>query len=580
MSTATANAASTSAGAQSAATTDRSHLDQAIAVLAERAKEFARLPPAAKAQLLRACIPRLVDLAPEWVATGAHAKALPAELSAEEWLAGPMTTVRMMRLLAESLEEITRLGKPAFGRGARTRPDGRVEVDIFPSSHLDKVTWNGFRGYVLMQKGIDRAEARKRQASFYDKRDPEGGVALVLGAGNVSSIPPMDAFTKMFIEGYVCLVKMNPVNEWVGPILERALAPMIERGYLRIVYGGGDVGKYLCEHKSIADVHITGSDATHDLIVWGPPGPEREKRKKANDPLLKVPISSELGNVSPVAIVPGLYSEEELVFQAKNVATMITNNASFNCNAAKMLITSAKWPQRERFLDLVKKCLAEVKPRKAYYPGAHDRYAKLTAGRARVEKIGAAGPDALPWTIIRDVDSAKTDDPLFRTEPFCGLLSETTLPAGDAAEFLGQATKFMNDTLWGTLNACIVIHPRDEARGDVATALDRAIVELRYGTVAINHWPAIVYGSVTLPWGGHPSATLGDIQSGLGWVHNTYMMEGMDKTVVRGPLLVKPTPAWFYDNKNTRALGPKLVAMESDPSWLRLPGIVLGALKP
>ena len=580
MSTATATAASTSAGAQSAATTDRSHLDQAVAVLRERAREFARLTPTAKAQLLRACIPRLVDLAPEWVASGCQAKGVGAEHAAEEWLAGPMTTVRMMRLLAESLTEIARAGKPPFGRSARVRSDGRLEVELFPSSAIDKVTFNGFSGYVLMQPGVDRAEARRRQASFYDRRDPEGGVALILGAGNVSSIPPMDAFTKMFIEGYVCLVKMNPVNEWVGPILERALAPMIERGFLRIVYGGGDVGKYLCEHKDIADIHITGSDATHDLIVWGPPGAERDRRKKANDPLLKVPISSELGNVSPVAIVPSLYSEDELWFQAKNVTTMITNNASFNCNAAKMLITSAAWPQREKFLGMVKKCLAEVPARKAYYPGAKDRYAKLTGGRDRVEKIGSAGPDALPWTIIRDVESAKTDDPLFRTEPFCGLLSETTLPASDPAEFLAQATSFMNDTLWGTLNACIVIHPRDEARGDVARQLDRSIVELRYGTVAINHWPAICYGAVTLPWGGHPSATLGDIQSGLGWVHNTFMLEGMDKTVVRGPLVVKPKPAWFYDNKNTRGLGPKLVAMESDPSWLRMPGILLGALKP
>jgi acyl-CoA reductase-like NAD-dependent aldehyde dehydrogenase len=84
-------------------------------------------------------------------------------------------------------------------------------------------------------------------------------VALILGAGNVTSIPPMDAFTKMFVEGFVCLIKMNPVNEWVGPMLEQALAPMIEAGYLRVVYGGGDVGKYLCEHASIADIHITGS---------------------------------------------------------------------------------------------------------------------------------------------------------------------------------------------------------------------------------------------------------------------------------------------------------------------------------
>src|SRR5690606_35864816 len=107
---------------------------------------------------------------------------------------------------------------------------------------------------------------------------PEGGVSVILGAGNVSSIPPMDAFTKMFIEGMVCIIKMNPVNEWVGPHLERALAPLIDAGYLHIVYGGSDVGQALVTSELIDDVHITGSDRTHDSIVWGPPGPERDRR--------------------------------------------------------------------------------------------------------------------------------------------------------------------------------------------------------------------------------------------------------------------------------------------------------------
>jgi acyl-CoA reductase-like NAD-dependent aldehyde dehydrogenase len=382
----------------------------------------------------------------------------------------------------------------------------------------------------------------------------------------------------MFIEGFVCLVKVNPVNEWVGPILERALAPLCERGYLRFVYGGGDVGAYLCEHPLVADLHITGSDATHDLIVWGAAGRERDHRKAANDPKNKRPISSELGNVSPVAIVPHAYSGDELRFQAANVATMVTNNASFNCNAAKMLIVSAKWPQRAHFLELVRNELAKVAPRKAYYPGAFDRYAALTAGRD-AQKLGNAPAGCLPWTLIAGVDARKTDDTLFRTEPFCGLLSETSLDAADPAEFLAQATTFMNDRLWGTLNACIIIHPRAEAQAAVARALDEAIAKLRYGTVAINHWPAVGYASVLMPWGGHPSATLADIQSGLGWVHNSLMIEGIEKAVVRGPLLAKPRPVWFHDNKVARTLGPKLVAMESDPNWLRLPGIVMTAMR-
>jgi acyl-CoA reductase-like NAD-dependent aldehyde dehydrogenase len=183
---------------------------------------------------------------------------------------------------------------------------------------------------------VTRADAARRQAGFYRQRDPEGGVSLILGAGNVSSIPPMDVLSKLFVEGFVALLKMNPVNEWAGPILERALAPLVDAGYLRIVYGGADVGQYLVEHPSVDDVHITGSDQTHDRIVWGPPGPARAQRQASGEPLLTKPISSELGNVSPVAIVPADYADGELAFMAANLATMITNNASFNCNAAKV----------------------------------------------------------------------------------------------------------------------------------------------------------------------------------------------------------------------------------------------------
>ena len=47
---------------------------------------------------------------------------------------------------------------------------------------------------------------------------------LVLGAGNVSSIPATDTISKVFQEGQVVLLKMNPVNEYLGPIFERLFA--------------------------------------------------------------------------------------------------------------------------------------------------------------------------------------------------------------------------------------------------------------------------------------------------------------------------------------------------------------------
>lgn len=88
------------------------------------------------------------------------------------------------------------------------------------------------------------------------------------GAGNVSSINVSDVINKALLEGCVCCLKLNPVNEYVGPSVERALAPLIERGALRVVYGGGPVGKALVEHPLVDSVHMTGSDRTYDAVVW------------------------------------------------------------------------------------------------------------------------------------------------------------------------------------------------------------------------------------------------------------------------------------------------------------------------
>ena len=413
-----------SADAASAAPTDRKVIDDAVAAVKSKAREFARLPPAKKAALVRECIPRLLAEAPGWVAAGTAAR--DAE-PAEEWLAGPTSTIRLFRLLADSLDAIAAAGRPPLGRGARTRPDGRTEIALFPSSRLDGVTFMGFTGHVLMQPGVTPEQARERQAAFYQRHDPEGGLSLILGAGNVASIPPMDVASKMFVEGIVCVLKMNPVNEWVGPYLERALQPLVSRGYLRIVYGGAEVGSLLVYHPLVDDMHITGSDRTHDLIVWGPPGPERDRRIAARDPLLREPITSELGNVSPVAIVPDAYSDEELAFQARNVVSMVVNNALLQLQRGQDARSRRRAGRSAtRFLDLVAEGLAAAPTRTAYYPGAFDRYRTLLSGHPEAQRFGQGGDEKLPWALVPGLDAGNEREPLFRTEPFCGLLSETS----------------------------------------------------------------------------------------------------------------------------------------------------------
>jgi acyl-CoA reductase-like NAD-dependent aldehyde dehydrogenase len=573
-------------------------LDRAAAALADTARTFARLPPREKAALLRAMIPGALETAARQVAAASTAKGLDPESAAagEEWLAGPCLTIANMRLLAEALDDIAASGKPRLERRAiRARPDGRVEIDLFPRTAKDAALYTKIRAHALLLPGATRASALEERARFYQEREPEGGVSLVLGAGNVASIPSMDALHKLFVEGRVVLLKLSPVNAYLGPFLERAFAPLVERGFLRIVQGGADAGAYLAEHPAITDVHITGSAATHDRIVWGPHGPDQERRKAAGEPVLLKPISSELGNISPVMIAPYLYAEDELWYQARSIATQVGNNASFNCNAAKMLVLPRGFAQRPLLLSMLATALGAARPRRAYYPGACERHARLVADRPVLDPaalsrpssaplprgvvhVGAPGPGELPWTLVLGLDEEDAGEPLLSTEPFCSLLSVIELGDSDPVAFLAAATRFCNERLWGTLSASIVIHPLSEEDPAVAAALDRALIDLRYGAIAVNQWPALVYATVVPPWGGHPSATLADVQSGLGFVHNTAMLERVEKVILRAPLRTFPRPPFFLDHRRAHRVGERLAAYEAAPSWghvLRVAGAAL-----
>ena len=567
---------------EQARTSPAPDLDRAVAELGDKARTFARMPPLEKAALLRSLLPRILAAAPEQVNVACRAKGLdPASpLAGEEWLAGPAAVLANTRLLAESLEAIAKRGRLDLPK-AFLRDDDRAEVRVAPRGLHESALYNGLDVKVIFEAGLHPKEVPGAQAAFYQQREPEGAVSLILGAGNVASIAPMDALYKLFVEGNVALVKMSPVNAYLTPALEQAFAPLIEQGFLRFVQGSGEEGAYLVHHAGVSDVHLTGSALTHDLLVWGPPGAERARRIAAKDPLLKKPITSELGNVSPILVMPYLYSKGELWAQARNVASQVANNASFNCNAGKMLVLPRGWTQKEMFLGMIEKALSAAPPRDAYYPGAKDRWTRLTAGREGVITIGASGPEGskLPWTMIRDLDPARMDEPLFSTEPFCSILSVVSIGSDDPVAFLAEATRFCNERLWGTLSCALTIHEAQEEDPTIARALEKALVELRYGAVALNQWPAVVYALASPPWGGHPSATLADVQSGIGFVHNTPMLGRIDKAVLRAPLDASPKPAYFLDNKKMRDIGERLTRVAAAPSLGGVASVAMAALR-
>ncbi|MGA9520370.1 MAG: aldehyde dehydrogenase family protein [Myxococcaceae bacterium] len=556
-------------------------LDRIVRRVKEGSRAFARLTIDERIRLAEELREGFGQIAEESVRAACAAKGIDFDspLSGEEWLAGPMVTIRNLRLLTESLIDIKRGGAPRIEPSwVSTLPDGRLSVRVYPSNGLEAMLMQKHEAEVHLQPGVTADRLRESQASFY--RTPhDGRLCLVLGAGNVNAIPPTDAVYKLFVEGTAVVLKMNPVNEYLGPFIERAFKPAIERGFFAVVYGGEDVGKYLVEHALVDEVHITGSDKTHDLMVWGPPGPEREARKRRKDPLLKKEITSELGNVTPVIVVPGPYTDAELQHQADNIAGMVTNNASFNCNAAKLLVLPKGWAQREKLLGYLEQSLQKGVVRRAYYPGAEERWKQLTQGRRGLKLVGEAGPGELPYALITQVDPSNLEDDVFRTEPWCAVLSEVELGSAEPREFLEAAVPFVNAHVWGTLACSLIVHPKTQKDAELGPAVEKAIRELRYGSVAVNTWGGATFGLASPPWGGHPSSTLEDIQSGRGWVHNTYMLENIEKVVLRAPLKGMPPSPWFPGHRTLNQVGRKLVLFELEPSWLKIPGLAAAAMR-
>jgi len=547
--------------------TSPAEVDRLIERLGQGAPDLLRASPAEKAELLGEVMHRLVEMSRALTEAGCRAKGIAPdeELVGEELLAGPVATLRYLRLLRQSLTEIAEHGLPNVPDGnVREHPVGSA-VTALPISALDKVRFAGISAEVWQE--VSPSEVHQARAALYRDRERQAAVSLVLGAGNIAAIPACDSLHQLFVQGRTCLLKMSPVNEYLGPLYETVFAPLVKRGWLAFTYGGPDVGSYCTQHPGIASVHITGSGQTHDRIVWGDE-PEQSARKQRGEPILKKQITSELGNITPVIVPPAEYTARERDHLARSIAGMLAHNASFNCLTARMLILPETAQGRD-ILARVGSVLASTPTRKAYYPGAKDRYERLVRSADQMRELGRSDGDRLPWALVT-LDPA-SDSPLLHTESFCSILAVTLLPERDPLAFLAAATRFANDELWGTLSATVIAPKSLLGDASTASAVESAVDELNYGSVCLNAWSGLAFGVSEMPWGAAPGATLADAKSGIGWAaHNALMFERVKKCVVRAPLAAFPTPFWYPGHRSLRKFASAFLDYEFAPSPLKL----------
>jgi aldehyde dehydrogenase (NAD(P)+) len=565
---------------------DTARIDAEIERLQENKKVWARLPIPDKIDYLAKIRDRTAEVARPWVDAAVKVKGVPMDspIAGEEWTSGPFAVLSLVNELEVSLRRLA-AGVPLLeGYDRRTTPSGQVIVDVFPSSTEDRLVFSGFAAEVWMEPDVSLDALDDTVGGFYRSKDPDGTVRVVLAAGNIASIAPMDVIHSMFNEGRVVALKMNPVNDYMGEFMEAIFGDLAEDGFITFAYGGRDVGEYLTTHAGVDSIHITGHASTHDAIVYGEGG-EGAANKVADRRMNQRPVESELGGVSPTIVVPGVWSRRDIRFQAEQIVSQKMHNSGFNCVSAQILVVPEGWEHTSLLLDEIRGLLSELDDRDPYYPGAMARCAAAIDRPHGVEVFGEDDPRYL----ITGLEAHDADEVMFTTEVFAPALGIVTLPSPDVPSYLIKAVRFANDRLYGTLGANILIDPRTAKRH--RHALDKALRDLEYGSIAVNSWTGAAYFMPKCVWGGYPGHSPQDIQSGAGFVHNVLMFDRARKSVLYGPFAqgerawmkgefhVAPKPMYFVSNTQAHVIGERLIPFTVSRSKVDLAKVASAAIR-
>ena len=178
-------------------------IDRALETLQERSQAWAKTPLAVRIEHLRTLLRRTAEVGPDLVAAAVAAKGGGRRFEGEDWIGAFAIQGRSLRAMIGTLENIERTGRvPIDASDVSVRDDGRVVVQVTPMDGWDRLLFPGWRGEVWLESEVEIDDLDANLGSFYTKSgQAEPGVAVVLGAGNVASIAPLDALHMLFVEG-------------------------------------------------------------------------------------------------------------------------------------------------------------------------------------------------------------------------------------------------------------------------------------------------------------------------------------------------------------------------------------------
>lgn len=424
--------------------------------------------------------------------------------------------------------------------------DDRYDIEVFPSSRKDRLM-------AAQQTQVLRVKGEPKQVNPMDK---PAGIIAVSGAGNYSS--SLEMVKAMFLENCAVVHKPHKLNRETDKVWAKIFEPLVGHGALSFVES--DPERTLNTDPRISKIYFTGSTAVAARIM------------ESTD----TPLVSECGGNNPCIIVPGdrPWTDKEMEHQAIQIATISKMNGGAVCGRVQTVVTSKDWAQRDQFLGALRKAIVEDTPAAGtYYPGSAEVAEGFLKAHPDAEILKPEGGEYASGDFML-ITGAEVDSHATQNEAFTQIIDEVPLDVpATATEFLPAAVEFANNHLLGTLG-CAILIDEDTKKANQGN-LDQAVTDLRYGGIAVNSMPPLVFLSPYLTWGGNEEGQ--EFVSGRGNFGNVLCFENVEKSI----LIDNFTSAGHMMNTNKAgfdAFGEGYARYALDPSWINLTRLMGGAV--
>jgi hypothetical protein len=85
----------------------------------------------------------------------------------------PSLILRTLRSYISSLEQILQQGHPKIPGIISTYPNEQVSIQVFPITSYDRLLFNGVRGDVLFEPGVQASQINQLHAKQYEVKQRE-----------------------------------------------------------------------------------------------------------------------------------------------------------------------------------------------------------------------------------------------------------------------------------------------------------------------------------------------------------------------------------------------------------------------